>query len=352
MSIVKKQQKRHTMSNPSDHFSMNKKIPCLLFVLLLTACNQGEQIPELPSEEVLQNAARATQELASAQFNANGTFDLKVENAWNLSGKGSMEGVLNNGGDQVQFSVSIEGVSTNQDEPFSFMGSADVIVGGPQEYYLKLNSVAAEPMNMFMQPGILSLVLNKWWILPQEEGAETAAPLTPDPRLLHAQAEVVTVTESHGIEKIGERNVYHYTTTVDPEKLADYLEVVSEERGEEFDRDEIFEIVNEGSASGEIWIDAETFFVHKLKWKIKPIVLADSTQEISGEFTVNLWNHNQALEIQLPNDAMLFSPENFVPTIPSIEEADDILQHLEGLEGVPDQPVLDEDILDYLLYGE
>jgi len=299
----------------------------LLSAILLVSCQEQEP-PGLPPEEVLSNAAHASQNLESALFTMVGSFsgDVKGVNT-GMRGSVRVEGVLQNGGEQVQLKVNLDASARQPDASSNFTGLFDVIVAGPKEVYLQLHSLEVDQENGIFRPDLIEMFRGKWWQLPSEMQQGPSTPVTPDPRLLRAQSEVVKVVKDYGIETRGDRRVYHYSVVIDPEKLLAFLTKVAEERGEDLDAEAVRVFLQGLDAKGELWIDAETFYVHSLSWTITPITLEDG-RTVSGSFTVDLRDHNAAPPISPPAEATLFSPLMFLglPSPEAIPTGDGALE--------------------------
>ncbi len=292
----------------------------LLLPLALAAC--GTKRAGLPPEEVMERAARASQELLSAVYDLSGDFSLASGGSTVAQGQATVEGRLQEGGSQIQF--ALEGTLTLPESgPAAISGKLEVIAAGEQ-VYLKIHELRDDPPGGILQEEILRGALGQWWLLPAPgggTGATAASAVTPHPRLLQAQTQVVRVTEDRGIEELRGRDAYHYDVVIDPGKLVAYLREVARERGEDVP-EEAYAPLAEIKARGELWIDAESFLAQALRRAIDAFPLPDG-RLLRLSFFGNLRDHNAAAAIALPADANPFSQVVLPPlpgVMPSLEE--------------------------------
>ena len=342
-------------------FAMKRILSCSLFAaLLLSACqNEQEQIkqekviPKLHSNEVLQRSADATKTLESGTFNGDVQFS-RGEGLNSIQGTANIDGSLNNTNKQVEFALDLSMTGTDAGTDFAASAQLDIIVAGIQEVYIKLNAISIEPDTTFLSQSAVNAMLGTWWLLPQSEGIEgEIASVTPDPTLLQAQAEVVSLVEDKGIQQLGDGHAYHYLVEVDKEKLVTFMQKAAKDSGEDFDAKAARESLETMQMTGELWIDAESFHTRKLTWNM--VQDAEAEEPFTLTFTASLDNHNAADPIVPPQDAEAFSPMLFIqhslPTLPTLPpSAEDPYENLDPetreileqvLQGEYDQPPIE-----------
>ena len=266
-------------------------------VLVLTSCIGGEK---LPPEEVLKNAARAGQELESSRFTALGNIDFHHGDVL----KATVNGTLHNAGRQSQFTTNLTGKLTQGDVSYGISSSFDVFVALEHELYGKVQAFDIDPPHPLLRTEAMQNLLGRWWKLQEQDMMSTAESVTPDPSLLRAQAEIVHVTKSHGLEKLNGRTVYHYDVSIDKDKLATFLAKLSRDSGESLDAKSAVRSISDYHPTGELWIDAETFVVHRLLWNIS----REEPNPFMSSFRIDFSDHNRAPQISPPADFELFSP--------------------------------------------
>lgn len=287
----------------------------LLLCLALVACSK--QVPverDIAPEVVLQRAVRAVQTLDSAQYVLQGDFDTASETL-NAVGTVRMDGMLADGGEQLRFQMDLTADVDALGGSSSLSGTLEVVVISEDEVYMNLHSLTSQPSTAFFRPEIIAALAGQWWNVSDGETPSVAKSVTPDPRLLQAQAQVVTVTRDRGITTIHGREVHHYETVLDKQKLTEYLSAIAIEKGEEFDALATADAIEDIEASGQLWIDAQTYYVQKMSWVVQSIPL-ENGGTASIAFTVSFRNQNDAPAIVPPLDAKQFSPAIFF-TLPS-----------------------------------
>lgn len=287
----------------------------LLLCFALSACSNTVSVqPEISPEEVLKLATRAVKTLESAQYTVQGDFDT-TSDALTAVGTVRLDGMLADGGEQLRFQMDLTADVDSLSGDSSVSGTLEVVVISEDEVYMNVHSLISQPSTAFFRPEMIGALAGQWWLLSEDQSPPMADSVTPDPRLFQAQAEVVSVTRDRGIEMINGRDAYHYDTVLDKEKLAEYLDAVAEEKGEQFDTEEIIATIDEIEASGQLWIDTETFFVQKINWVVQSMPLKNGgTASIT--FTVTFRNQNESPAILPPQGAKQFSPAIFY-TLPS-----------------------------------
>ncbi|MAE68570.1 MAG: hypothetical protein QF793_03235 [Candidatus Peribacteraceae bacterium] len=283
---------------------------CLALCALLVACS--EQAPtqsSIPPEEVLQRATRAVQTLDSAQYVLQGDFDMK-SNTFAAIGTARMDGMLASGGEQLRFQLDLTADIDSFEGPSSIAGTLEVVVISEEEVYMNIHSLSSQPSSTLFRPEMIGVIAGKWWLLSEGDTPPAVESVSPDPRLLQAQAQVVSVTRDRGMTTINGRDVHHYDVALDTEKLVAYLSAVAEENGGEFDAAEVRKEVKAIEASGQLWIDAETYYVQKIEWVVQSLPI-NRGGAASVKFTITFRNHNDAPAIVPPKDAKQFSPTMF-----------------------------------------
>ena len=274
--------------------------------LLLVACSQTASPSTLSPEQVLKNSVKAVKTLESAQYALEMDFDVNGQ-GFLASGTANMDGSLADAGQQLQFLVDFSADVKDTQSVSALNGSLEVIALSESEVYVNLQNISAKPQSAVFRPEIVEALTGTWWSLAQGPTSPVAEAVSPDPRLLRAQAEIVSVTRDRGIRTLKGRDTYHYDVELDKQKLLDYLKTVAQEQGNTFDSDAVKQSVEDISASGQLWIDAQDFYVQKLMWVVQSVPLRDGgTASLS--FMVTFDNHNNAPDIVPPTDPKTFSP--------------------------------------------
>ena len=280
-----------------------------LLCIMLSACTQElPTVDPLPSQEVLQKASQAAQKLDSAQYLVTADFDIDSGNTWIAKGILRMDGTLQNAGEQIRAVTDVTAqVEDELTGNYTLEGTIEVSVMSTDEVYLNIHTLNSEPNDIFFPSEIIRQIAGTWWLLPANDTAPKAATVTPDPRLLQAQAQVVTVTKENGVVPFSGSDAYHYDVELNKEKLITYLMSIAQEKGENISISELEEAFADVVATGELWIDAHNYFVHKLVWDVSALSYANNGLS-DFELTVTFRNHNSAPLIEPPRDAKIFSP--------------------------------------------
>lgn len=316
----------------------------LVFIPLLffAACQQGSP---LPPEEVLKRAAVASQELESARYHANVEFAGGKDDGIGGRGVVTVDGRLQGGGVQTQLALQLDGEIRMPGVPASSVqADLDIIVAGRDEVYLRINSVESNPSFPLLSSPILQEFQGQWWQLRDNGSYQSPSSVTPDPRLLRAQSEVVRVARDHGIERYDSRNVYRYDVVFDPEKFASFLGEIDRLRGEEqpngagFDPLAVTAALLGVGATGQLWIDAETFLLRRIEWDVS--VKTGETDFLNVSLQVHLFDHGQAPAITLPDGAKMFVPSVTLRNPNLVSPLED-QRGSEGLSQESEQEILD-----------
>lgn len=309
-----------------------------LSLLVLAGCAARSE--RLPPEEVLRRATRTAQELSSVVFDAEGTF-----RGQNLRGSLRSTGRLSEGGEQMAFTMDIQGDGLLLGEQgAAIQGKFEVVVMGGGEVYLRIDSLNIDPAYL-VPAGLSEMFGERWWLLP--EGVvqtESQSTITPDPLLLKAQAEIIEVTEDLGWDEISERKAYHYRVGIDRERLLFFLHTLAEAKGKSTDTLSTAAPFDVLDFSGELWIDAERFTIQRLSW--------DITQRggggTLGTVRMRFGDHGAAPPIVPPSDAVPFVDEILLRWLPALQKfpalprdtnasptdlEEELLEVVEGTEG-------------------
>ena len=260
-------------------------------------------------------AAQKSRDLQSVRLNATGHFRLEGGTIPS-SGTVTLDGILQDAGDSVQMDVSVDALVApggDGSQTFRLQGAGEMIVVGKKELFFKVESLSTEPDGTLFQPELLALLTGQWWTVPapasDQAGTVPGGTMTPSPSVLRAQAQVVRVTADRGTDTVGGSAAYHYDVALDSGKLLAYLEEVAAARKETIDRESLRASIAGLDASGEMWIDAETYVLKKVTWEISTLKTGQGT--LSGSFTVLLSDFDAAPVVAPPADAKLFSPTSF-----------------------------------------
>lgn len=276
-------------------------------VLLLTSCGKKG---DLPPSEVLRRAALASSGLRSARYDVQADFDGAMPA---MNGRASLQlsGVLQDGGKETQVTATLEGEMDQEGEHRTLSLEGQAITRSQSDWFFLLQQLDVEPPLDDRQTAMLTQVAGQWWKVENVSDAE-ALSVTPDPQLLRAQSEVVIVTKDGGIETINGHEAYRYDVTIDPDKLVAFMQKVSESNGNTFNAASAKAELANYEATGQVWIDAKTFYVHRLSWNIRTKLYVQGHGGLSIVLTANLKDHDAAPAIVEPQDARLFPRENFM----------------------------------------
>ncbi|MDD5102836.1 MAG: hypothetical protein PHX93_00375 [Candidatus Peribacteraceae bacterium] len=301
---------------------MRRFVPFLLAVVLLGGIPLSlflhESSPAGSSQqanEVMALAARKSRALQSARLTGDGRFRLEG-GALPASGTVELNGVLQDAGDSVEMSVTVDALLSpggNQSQTFRLQGAGEMLVASKKELFFRIQSLSTEPDDSLFQPELVQLLTGRWWALPApdsaQEGTVPGGTMTPSPGVLRAQAQVVRVTEDRGTVTLDGAPAYHYAVAIDPDKLLAYLAEVASARNETPDRAGLSAAIAGLQATGEMWIDAQTYSLRQVSWEIAKLQTDQGV--LSGSFTVRLSEFDRAPPVAPPADAQPFSPASF-----------------------------------------
>ena len=264
----------------------------LLVLVLFTACAKKS---DLEPQEVLRQSAEAVKQLQSSNFVVNG--DLSTPKGMNFTVKA--DGILQQAGKQFQFTVNLHGTYLNGAVTHTVDALADVAVAGDNEVYFRLRSFSVTPEQTTFSPEMMGEIAGSWWKLPTDGGG-TLQTISPDPQLPQLQSKVLSVTEDLGIQELNNRDAYRYKVRMDPVKLVDFLQASAAASGEPFSADTAQMIAGLFSGAGELWVDKETMFVHRLAWEF---LSTDASLAFTSHLNIELSKYNAAPAIVFPTDA-------------------------------------------------
>ncbi|MDB4978042.1 MAG: hypothetical protein JWM56_228 [Candidatus Peribacteria bacterium] len=269
-------------------------------VLVLVSCVSQTG---LAPGDVLGKAATASRNLQSVNFNGNGTLQIGKENQ-KADIQIQAQGSLQDEGKQTQLLVTLGGTFTDKKQDYAVHGNAEIIVAGPDEIYLNVHSLETTPAHPLLNQQMIKNLGGQWWKLPA--GTKKSASISPDPSLLRAQSEVVKVSKNYGIEKIDGTDAYHYDVLIDKDKLLAFLQKTAQEKGELFETEKARQMIGGFDAKGSVWVDASTFFLHKIMWSVAPV--SPATDSYAFTLELNFTGHNAAAAISPPAKFNIMSP--------------------------------------------
>ncbi len=299
------------------NYSPMKRILLIVLVpIFLTSC---EQVEKLPADEVLKRSAAASKDLTSANFNLKGTYAFENADKFSVNGNLEIKGVFQRKGEDVEGLIKTNARIPKGKKVISTDIEAEVISITGSDPFVKLNKLSVGPYFPLFSPDIVERLEGQWWRIPADDAPRPEQSISPDPALLHIQSEVVDVVSDHGFSSVKRKLAYHYEVIINPEKLKAYLETMSSEMENGMNQEAIESLVNGMEARGEIWIDAETFYLNRIRWTIAPFNISESSK-LALSFVITLSNINSAPDIKIPEGAKPFLLENLLMT--DIQEDD------------------------------
>ncbi len=264
--------------------------------LLLVSCSLRSN-PD--PAEVLSAAAKASRSLESAHFSVKGTASTDPLRQYSFA----FDGILRDAGEEVQTAGVIE-VKNSESNSASNI-ELEVIVGANRDVNVRVGSVSGD--DPLVASPALRAMEGAWYRLPSESGA-SIDPVSPDPQLLRLQAEVVKVTHDYGTENVDGADAYHYAVSIDPQKLEQFLAQAAEEQHATFDPSSTRDFFIAHSVTGDLWIDQSTSFVRRIRWIVSP----KDGGSVTANVTISLTDHNEAPEIQPPQNVRAFDPRTML----------------------------------------
>lgn len=291
---------------PSDlPMRFMRRVSLLSALPLILLCSACVRQTNLRPEDVMIRASLAVPTLSSARIAA--TADMTyMHDGRTVEGQVKASGVLRDGGKQSQFDVEFDGTVTDARVTYSIKGAGDLVAAGQDQTYARVRSLTSEPMHPLLRMLRIDALIGKWLRFPSG-GNVTVASVTPDPSFLKAQSEVVEVLEDLGMSVIHGRDAYHYKVALDNEKLLSFMRADATQRGEAWDEASARKSLEAFHPTGELWIDATDFFIHRIDWTL-PEPEADFVppEQLFGTLSVQFTDHNNAPDIELPTDAQDF----------------------------------------------
>lgn len=275
--------------------------------LLIAGCSRPSA---LPSTEVLRRSATASQTLASASFNGNGTLSMANEST-KQQYQIDAQGALQNGGRQVELNLKVNGSIVSANQTYNLGGDLSVISLSRSEVYMRLQNVHSQPEYPLLSGTLLKEFIGQWWLLTGSGSSDAAADqVSPDPNLLKLQSEVVNVTADHGIQRRDGHDVYVYDVTLNPQGLQQFLQHLT--TGTDAGIKQTQEFFDQYRATGSLEIDATTFYVRRVAWKLTP--KRDGPDHMEAAFDVTFRDQNSAPRIQAPAGAKPFRSTLTLPS--------------------------------------
>ncbi len=227
----------------------------VLCALALSSCvTPGD----LPAEEVLMRSSVANRGLVSARF----SIHTQWTNDEGLDGSIDAGGLMQQGGRQLRMNVTTSGKTT---DGTAWSGIGEMIVLSENEVYMNIQQANAVPPHPLLLSPAFSQLMGKWLRLPSQGEITPAETLTPDPRFLRMQSDIIRVVRDRGIVNLNGRDAYRYDVEVDPERLAAFLQEAS---GDASTAESLLRQLSGVTANGEIWIDAENFLLTRANWNV------------------------------------------------------------------------------------
>jgi len=292
-------------------FSMRRFLVVVSLALSCAACSRAvPNVPDLSAEEVLQRAAVSVRSLQTANYEISGSFTAESKSNDSVSGAGTfaLKGTLENGGDSVQSGLNADiRIGNSFLGGVKLRGAVETIIAKDGASYVYLYSLTTDPPNILINDQIISALSGRWLQLPQQETESSGTPsppIAPDPLMLKEQAKLVSITRKYRPTFIDDVAVYHYGVELNKEEFITLLRERSEKQNVFFDEESVRGFLQSFTSRGEMWIDAQTFYVRAIAWDVN----WNDVYNVQASFSMNLRNHNRAAPIQYPTDAVPFSP--------------------------------------------
>lgn len=293
-----------------------RKLTIIFGLLLFTACSRPGT---LKPAEVLQRTALESAKLQSFAFQ--GTlqisFDRGKQEMLPLSGNVTMDvqGISQDGGAQAQASVTVQGNLVSDGTSHALQGGFETFAVQSDAVYLRVSELIVTPPHPMLRQDVMeTLNMGTWWRLPGNPSQPAGQQVAPDPGFVRLQAEVIAVDRDYGLVTVNGRDAYHYNVHIDSDKISAFLRRASQEQGTMVDEASIAAFLQNFGANGEVWIDAETFHVRRIRWNIRP-----SSVDSAATIDLNITQHNSAQRITAPTDAEDL-PESFIPGAVTIDD--------------------------------
>ena len=181
-----------------------------------------------------------------------------------FSGHVRLVGHMQEAGMLLTMTIDGQGTARSGQRLMNIDIRAEMVIGGPNDTYISVQSLTMEPQDS-ATASVLGQFLGRWWKLPST-AQDGVVPLNTEARLLQMQAEIITVTRDRGFARVDGRWMYQYDIAVDREKLRSFLTAVAEQGGR--DADASLAAWDTYNMQGQIWIDANTFRIHRILWAL------------------------------------------------------------------------------------
>ncbi len=244
---------------------MQKRTLLIVCTFLLVSCTRHGA---LQPPEVLQKSFEANQNLESARFDLDTAFKGQTElMSGEFNGTLQANGTMQNGGKQISTDADIRVSRMDPNDQLNTLTlRGSMIVAAENEVYVHVDAASIEPKTELLSDELIGKILNQWFLLAAGSGSlRTDDTVTADPSLLRMQSKVVKVTKDNGLETLNKKSAYYYDVTIDPALFAQYMSSLPQQKNTTFPSATDFLTM---SAKGKLWIDEETFFIHRIVWDI------------------------------------------------------------------------------------
>ncbi len=258
----------------------------------------------LPPEQVLKNAATQSQQLDSTNFTGEATVQWSGDDAlYNM--QASLTGSLVASGRDTHIYARTNGTVKQRGQSYDVRADLQMVSLDGKEVYVRVGEVTSDPVNPLLVRKEIQSFIGHWWQLPGGEGAPVSPEsITPDPRLLRAQLEVVTVLKDNGIHTVNGRDVYLYDVGIDQQKLLEFLQALSAQGESSADAAQAAAFWRMFTARGSLVIDAHTFAIERLAWQLQPT--PESNQSFSVNFFLDFMDRNHGEPVMPPQGAQQY----------------------------------------------
>lgn len=247
-------------------------------------------------QALIGQAVRATQGLQSVDLDLQANIRL-ANPTLIIDGTLTATGAMIDGGKTLAASVSFVGDvgQSTANQPFS--ATVDVSYSAQGDVLARLSGIEGQGLQSWLPPAIQAAMMQRWVRVVR---GSTGALVTPEPQLLTVEAEALEVTEDMGDEIIGTTQTVHYALRLDPKKLRAYMQRAAADRGQTFSPETFEAELGAMDATGEVWIDPKTAYVHRLRWQVS----RDGPQPVAIDALINLSHHNAATRALKPTNVM------------------------------------------------
>lgn len=272
----------------------SKRATQAILLLLLSACmKKGDFAPE----EVLQRSVRANGELQSVRIRAEAVYesaddtsdDERSETLFNADLR------LSDRGQQIQGTYSVQHGKGAGDARITVESGGEAIILLPGDAYVRIEQMAMRVGETPLPGSDAFTALSQQWLhIPlSHSGAQTGMEI--DPAMLALQAQIVKVTKEHGLVALDGHDVYHYDVEIDREKLLQYIRSAE-------DAGALEQRLAELTATGELWIDSESFVLRQARWNLSTGPEGEEGDTL--RLMLHMSEHNEEVRIVPPENAM------------------------------------------------